>query len=69
MSITPKKEKQGERRVFSEVQEYAPQEVKECAFQEVQEYAPQEVQQCAFQEVQEYAPQEVKAFTPQNNKD
>ncbi len=65
---TPKKEKQGERRVFSEVQEYAPQEVKECAFQEVQEYAPQEVQQCAFQEVQNPTPQEVKAFTPQNNK-
>lgn len=49
---TPKKEKQGERRVFSEVQEYA----------------PQEVQQCAFQEVQNPTPQEVKAFTPQNNK-
>lgn len=49
---TPKKEKQGERRVFSEVQEYAPQEVKECAFQEVQNPTPQEV----------------KAFTPQNNK-
>lgn len=65
---TPKKEKQGERRVFSEVQEYAPQEVKECAFQEVKEYAPQEVQQCAFQEVQNPTPQEVKAFTPQNNK-